>query len=132
MGDYHKYIKYLLGQKDAYKCFCKSYTKCESHCADSRENMDPDDFQSNRDVMYIRFKNQNRVYKYYDYMTYEDKEIDSSSLGDFLLYKNFNGQYLDSFKRVVDDDLFAVTHIIEEKVRIIFIQNLKFHLIEKF
>lgn len=66
--------------------------------------------------MYIRFKNQNRKYKYYDYMSYEDIEFDSSSMGDFLLYKNFNGQFLDSFKRVIDDDMYSVTHIIEEKV----------------
>jgi glutamyl/glutaminyl-tRNA synthetase len=114
--NYNKWLKYLIGQKDAYKCFCKSYKKCEKHCSDSRENIDSEDFKDNKDVMYIRFKNQNRNYKYYDYMSYEDIEFDSSSMGDFLLYKNFNGLFLDSFKRVIDDDMYSVTHIIEEKV----------------
>ncbi len=115
--EYNKYLKHLIGQKDAYKCFCKNYSKCEGNCYESRENMeDSPDFVSNSEVMYIRFKNQKSSYKYYDYMNYQDKEFVSDDLGDFLLYKNFNGQFLDSFKRVIDDDIYSVTHVIEEKV----------------
>jgi glutamyl/glutaminyl-tRNA synthetase len=117
--DYTKWLKLLIGQRDAYKCFCKNYLKCEKHCFDSRENMEIEnqDFRANKDVMYVRFKNNNVEYKYYDYMEYEDKFFNSDNLGDFLLFKNFNNQFTEIFKRVVDDDIFSVTHIIEDKVK---------------
>lgn len=93
--------------------------KCIGNCASSIENNDVNEnFKDNKDIIYVRFKNNNKTYKYYDYMLYQDREFQSDFLGDFILYKNFNDQYTDSFKRVIDDDVFGVTHIIENKVNI--------------
>ena len=61
-------------------------------------------------------------------MEREDVNFGSDSYEDFLLYKNFNRQYTECFKRVIDDDIFNVTHIMEDKVRIF---N-RVYLIEKF
>jgi len=115
--DYEKWLKFLIGQRDAYICFCKNYMKCDKNCFDSAENLSlKKDFYSNPEVMYVRFRNQNSEYKLFDYMEREDVVFDSSQYEDFLLYKNFNKQYTECFKRVVDDDVFNVTHIMEDKV----------------
>ena len=37
---YEKYVNYLFGNKDAYKCFCRNYMKCEKDCVNSNENKD--------------------------------------------------------------------------------------------
>jgi glutamyl/glutaminyl-tRNA synthetase len=114
--DYMKWLKLLLEQRDAYLCFCKNYLKCEKNCSHSQENIDTKNFHKNKDIIYVRFKNTEQVYKYHDYIDKEEKEFESNGLGDFILFKNFNNQFTDSFVRVVDDEIFKVTHIIEDKV----------------
>jgi glutamyl/glutaminyl-tRNA synthetase len=115
--DYFNWMKLLIGQKEAYKCFCKSYTKCEKHCGNSSENYNIDDF-SNPHLTYVRFKNQNLHYEYYDYLKSKDEKFNSEDLGDFVIYKAYNQQFLDSFKKVVDQNIFEVTHVLENKVKI--------------
>ena len=117
--DYEKWLKFLIGQRDAYICYCKNYMKCEGNCFDSNENINSNkDFSSNPEIMYVRFKNQNSEYKLYDYMERDEAFFGSESYEDFLLYKNFNKQYTECYKRVIDDDIFNVTHIMEDKVTI--------------
>jgi glutamyl/glutaminyl-tRNA synthetase len=116
--EYKKWLKLLLSQKDAYQCFCKSYSKCLKNCCHSVENTSESnikDLKQNSDVLSIRFKNNNSNYMYYNYL--ENKEINFSSEGmeDFILFKNFNNQFTESFKRVVDDNIFGSTHILEFK-----------------
>jgi hypothetical protein len=116
--DYEKWLKFLINQKDAYICFCKNYMRCEKYCFHSAENLNFNkDFYSNPEIMYVRFKNQNAEYKLFDYMEREDIVFDSTTYEDFLLYKNFNRQYAECFKRVIDDDIFNITHIMEDKVK---------------
>jgi glutamyl/glutaminyl-tRNA synthetase len=115
-SDYQKWLKHLVDQRDAYKCFCKSHHKCLQECYNSKENMTSD--MSNNDIVYIRFKNPNKLFTLFDYMTAEDKEYNSEAFGDFVLYKHYNNTYSESFKRTIDDNMYEVTHIIDNKKNI--------------
>lgn len=115
--DYKKWLNLLVDQGEAYKCFCKNHAKCESNCENSAENKHNDrNLLENKDVKFVRFKNSDKKYKYYDYMEAKHQEFESKELEDFILYKGFNNQFAECFKKVVDDDIFKVTHMIENKV----------------
>jgi nondiscriminating glutamyl-tRNA synthetase len=113
VDDYSKWLKNLIEQRDAYICFCQNHQKCIKDCFDSVENKSYNIEKDNSEVIYTRLKNPNRTFKYFDYMKAEDKEYDSTAFGDFVLYKNYNSIFSDSFKRVIDDHMFEVTHIID-------------------
>jgi glutamyl/glutaminyl-tRNA synthetase len=115
ISDYQKWLKHLIEQRDAYKCFCKTHHRCTQDCYSSTENRSA---YLTDNLVYVRFKNPNKLFTLFDYMTATDKEYDSINLGDFVVYKHYNQVYSDSFKRCIDDHMFEVTHVIDTKKNI--------------
>lgn len=146
---YRKYINYLYGNKDAYKCFCRSYMKCEKHCYNSVENKDFNSLSNNlfsdqeeqelekfdtennennlmtnpESYNYIRLKSNDKKISCFDYMKNEDIKFNTNILGDFVLYNNYNREFTGTYKRTIDDSIFGITHVIENRNRINIMKN---------
>jgi len=120
--EYLKYSKHLFNNKDAYKCFCKNYIKCEKDCYHSNENKDYNIKQNeiefegfNDSFYYLRIRNPDKTYIAFDYMKNEHIEFESKILGDFVIFKNFNKEFSEAYKRVIDDQIYGITHLIDNR-----------------
>ena len=128
--EYLKYVRHLYSQKDAYKCFCKNYRKCEKECCNSNENKDYNikkvdiSLEDNHNnYTFLRIKNPDKIFIAFDYMKNEDIEFESKSLGDFVLFKNYNKEFSDAYKRVIDDNIYGITHLIDIKQNFNILKN---------
>jgi len=130
--EYKKYTKHLFSNKEAFKCFCRNFIKCEKECCNSNENKD---YNMNKDIFslenpngencftFLRVKNPDKNMIAYDYMKNEDIGFESRVLGDFVLFKNFNKEFSEAYKRVVDDNIYGVTHLIDNKKNVNMMKN---------
>jgi glutamyl/glutaminyl-tRNA synthetase len=139
---YEKYVNYLFGNKDAYKCFCKNYMKCEKDCLNSNENKDynnntlenklfTNDYNndyinyndSQNNYNYLRLKGNDKNISCFDYMKNKDEKFNTSIFGDFVLFNNFNKEFTGTYKRTIDDSLYGITHVVENRNRINIMKN---------
>jgi glutamyl/glutaminyl-tRNA synthetase len=127
--EYLKWLRLLLDQRDAYRCFCKTKT-CEGKCETSVENSDSSSkmFTENKDISFIKYKVREKQITVHDIITSQNFELETKEDSHFNLYHRISPDeyFLSStFKRVIDDEIFKVTHKFELKNK----YNFKRHLI---
>ena len=117
--DYSKWINLLLDQRDAYRCFCKT-RKCEGKCESSSENGDSNkkSLIDNKDITFIKFKSLPKEYSIQEIISGQEIAFKVDQAVEFNIFHRMNIEefaFSPVFKRVVDDEIFKVTHKFENK-----------------
>lgn len=121
---YEKYLKKLLKEKKAYRCFCSKkeleakrqyqisigeVPKYDGACRGLSENEIKENLEQNKPYV-IRFKNPNKKVAFNDLIRGR-VEIDSSLMGDFVIAKSPT-EPLYNFAVVIDDFEMKISHVI--------------------
>ena len=119
LSDYSKWINLLLDQREAYRCFCKT-RKCEGKCESSSENTDSNKKSviDNKDVTFIKFKSLPQKYSIHEIITGQEIAFNVEQPSEFNIFIRKNIEefvFSPVFKRVVEDEIFKITHKFESK-----------------
>ena len=117
--DYTKWLNYLLDQREAYRCFCKT-SKCNGKCDSSKENADYNNASvfENLEINFVKFKNNPNKYSIKDIINNEEIMFISEDIGPYNIFTRRNKDifYFSSvYKRVIEDEIYKTTHKFEIK-----------------
>ena len=72
---------------------------------------------------YLRLSGNDKKISCFDYMKNQDVKFTTNYFGDFVLYNNYNKEFTGTYKRTIDDSLYGITHIVENRNRINIMKN---------
>lgn len=74
-----------------------------------------ENLENQENFSFVRIKNPDKNFISFDYIKNEDIQFESRILGDFVIFKNYSKEFSQAFKSAIDDNIFDITHLIDNK-----------------